>query len=270
MPASTPKTDSPADNWKALPKRILLGAMGADTVLILLYAITVGLTPTPSRKPLTFLFDLNGEGNVAAWFSGTQLFVIGLAFLLLALWFFQSDERIAPLRRLFFVCGLAFVYLSADEIGQIHENMSKVLQSWHWLNQVETKFLAMLGKKMHRLHGGSLWIPIFVVVGVALIWWLWPQFKLAWKLWRTEIFLLAAGFGILAFGAVVLEALGDLIPVGALLMRRLEVGVEEGFELVGASIMLYAVVRVLAAAGAKLLPAAVPESRSSSGETPEE
>lgn len=245
---------SPKDNWALLPKRVLTFALSADALLALLYALTAPLPRTPATKPLIFLFDLNGEGNVPAWYSGAQLLLIALACFALSLWFFQRDERIAPLRRLFVVCGLAFTYLSADEVGQIHENCSQILQSWHWLNLVEIRTLAALGRKVHRLHGGSLWIPIFLVGGAALLWWLRPQLRLAWKLWRREVLLLAIGFGTIVFGAVCVEMLGDMIPKGADAMRLVEVGFEEGFELVGASIMLYAIARILAQAGARLLP----------------
>lgn len=242
------------DNWKLLPKRALVGALIADAFVVLMYSLTIGLPHTPSAKPLIFLFDLNAEGNFSSWFAGTQMLLIGLTFLLLSAWFFQADERIAPLRRLFFVTGLAFSYLSADEVGQIHENVSKLLQSWHALNLVEIRLLAALGHKVHKLHGGSLWIPLFAIIGIALIWWLWPQFKLGWKLWHREILLLALGFGVLVFGAVVIEALGDLIPNSMYTLKLVEIGVEEAFELVGASVMLYSGVRVLAAAGSRLLP----------------
>jgi hypothetical protein len=231
----------------------LWGALVFDAILVLMYALTAPLTRTPTHKPLIFLFDLNGEGNIPAWFSGAQLLLVGLAFFALAAWFFQSDERVAPLRRLFFVAGLAFTWLSADEVGQIHENLSAMLQSWHPLNVLEIKLLAAMGKKVHKLHGGSIWIPIFALIGIGLVWWLWPQLKLAWKTWRAETLLLGVGFGLLVFGAVVVESLGDLIPKGATVLRLTEVGIEEGIELVGASIILYAVVRVVGAVAERLL-----------------
>jgi hypothetical protein len=249
-----PASAKPRDNWKLLPKRTLIGALIADALMVVLYSLTIWLPQTPSAKPITFLFDLNLEANVPAWWSGAQLLLIGITFLLLSAWFFQSDERIAPLRRLFFMVGLAFTYLSADEVGQIHENTSKLLQSWHFLNLVEIRLLAALGHKVHKLHGGSLWIPLFAIIGIGLIWWLWPQFKLGWKLWHREILMLALGFGVLVFGAVVVESLGDLIPASAHLLHYIEVGVEEGLELIGASVMLYAGALVLASAGARLLP----------------
>lgn len=251
----TEPTAVPRDQWKLLPRRALILALGFDAFFALMYSLTIGLRQTPTAKPLTFLFNLNGEGNLAAWWQGSQLLLIGLTFFVLSAWFFQSDERVGPLRRLFFVVGLAFTYLSADEIGQAHESMSKVLQSWHALYLVEIRLLARLGHKMHKLHGGSIWIPLFLIVGIALVWWLWPQFKLAWRLWRKEILLLALGFGVLVFAATILESLGDFIPKGSEALRMVEVGFEETLESLGATIMFYSAVRVLAGAGARLLPA---------------
>jgi hypothetical protein len=249
-----------SDNWALVPKRVITGALILDVFFMIAYVITQHLAATPTTKPLIFLFDLNGEGNPTAWWQGGQLLLVGLAFFVLALWFMQGDERIAPLRRLFFVAGLTFTYLSADEVGQIHENTSQMLQSWHWLNQVETKAFAAIGKKVHRFHGGSVWIPLFAVIGIALIVWLWPQFKLAWKLWRREILLLAIGFGVLVFAATVLESLGDLIPQSAHTLRVIEVGIEETLESVGSSIVLYSVMRVVAQAGARVLPGVTPKT----------
>jgi hypothetical protein len=260
------RADSTVDNWKLVPKRVLTGALILDAAFMLAYVITQNLHATPTTKPLIFLFDLNGEGNPTAWWQGGQLLLIGLAFFALTLWFFQDNDRIAPLRRLFFVSGLAFTYFSADETGQIHENTSQMLQSWHWLNQLETHIFAAMGRKVHRFHGGSLWIPLFAVVGIVLIVWLWPQFKLGWKLWHREILLLAVGFAVLVFAATVLESLGDLIPKDAFTLRVIEVGVEETLESIGSSIVLYSVISVLAAAGASVLPGAA----SKPAETPAE
>jgi hypothetical protein len=246
------------DNWGLLPRRVLTAVLLVDAFFMVAYVVTQHLRVTPTTKPLIFLFDMNAEGNFSTWWQGIQLLLVGLVFLALTLWFFQGDERVAPLRRLFFVCGLAFAYFSADEIGQIHENASQMLQSWHWLNQVETKLFAAFGRRVHRFHGGSLWIPLFAIIGICLIVWLWPQFKLAWKSWRREILLLAVGFGVLVFGAVVIESLGDLIPKNATTLRVIEVAIEETFESVGCSVVLYSVMRVVARAGAGVLPGRAP------------
>jgi hypothetical protein len=214
----------------------------------------------PATRPLKFLFGLNGEGNVPTWYSGTQLFLVGLAFFALSLWFFQSDERLAPLRRLLATFGIVFTYLSADEVGQIHERLSMLVQSWHWLRMLEFRLLLALGRKSGRISGGGIWMPVFLVLGVALLWWLWPQIKLALRHWRREFILVGVGFGILVFGAVVIEALGAAIPKTAEIARDIEVGIEETFEMAGVSVILYAVARVFAAAASRILPGSAPEA----------
>jgi hypothetical protein len=248
------------DNWALTPRRVLIGALCFDAFFMLTYIITQLLRVTPTTKPLIFLVDLNAEGNAAAWWQGSQLLLIALSFFALALWFFQGVEKVAPLRRLFFVAGLAFTYLSADEIGQVHENMSRVLQSWHAFGMFELRVLNAMGIHLkHSIRGGSVWIIVFAIVGLLLIWWLWPQIRLAWKLWRREIILLVVGFGVLVFAGTVIESLGDFIPRNAYSIRVIEVGIEESMESLGASIILFSAVSVLAAAGAAVLPGVAPK-----------
>lgn len=257
MDASAP---APAhDNWTRLPRRVLTFVLCADVLLALLHVGVVLMPIGPASRPLKFLFGLNGEGNVPAWYSGTQLFLVGLTFFALSLWFFQSDERLAPLRKLLAVFGMVFTYLSADEVGQIHERLSALVQSWHWLRMVEYRTLIALGRKAGRIHGGGIWIPVFAVLGIALIWWLWPQIKLAMRHWRREFVLIGVGFGILVLGAVAVEALGAAIPKTATAARDIQVGIEESIEMVGVSVMLYAAMRVLAAAASRILPGSAPE-----------
>jgi hypothetical protein len=245
------------DNWKTLARRALIGALALDLFFGIGFVITQHLPITPPTKPLIFLFNLNLEGNPPTWWQGTQLLLTGLCFLLLSAWFFQSQERVAPLRRLFMVCGLGFVYLSADEIGQIHEYLSRLLQSWHALNLLETYTLAALGKKVHRFHGGGLWILVFGVIGLVLLWKLWPQLKLAWKLWRREILLFASGFAVLVLAATVIETLGCFIPKEMVSFKIFEVGVEETLEAIGSSIVFFSAVSVLAKAASGILPGSV-------------
>jgi hypothetical protein len=258
VPASAPAHD----NWTRLPRRILVVALCADALLALFHVGVVLMPIGPASRPLKFLFGLNGEGNVPSWYSGTQLLLVGLTFFALSLWFFQSDERLAPLRKLLIVFGTVFTYLSADEVGQIHERLSALVQSWHWLRMVEYRTLIALGRKAGRIRGGGIWIPVFVVFGAALLWWLWPLIKSALRHWRREFVLMGVGFGILVFGAVVVEALGAAIPKTATTARDVQVGIEESFEMVGVSVMLYAAMRVLAAAASRILPGSAPDAMS--------
>lgn len=263
VPASAPARD----NWTRLPRRVLTLTLCADALLLLFHVAVVLMPIGPASRPLKFLFGLNGEGNVPAWYSGTQLLLVGLTFFALSLWFFQSDERLAPLRRLLVVFGTVFTYLSADEVGQIHERLSALVQSWHWLRMVEYRTLIALGRKAGRIHGGGIWIPVFVVLGAVLLWWLWPQIKSALRHWRREFVLIGVGFGVLVLGAVVIEALGAAIPKTATTARDIEVGIEEAFEMAGVSVILYAAARVLAAAASRILPGSAPQAASSAVDT---
>jgi hypothetical protein len=252
---SKPATAQSRDNWKLLPQRVLIGALALDALLVVAYVFTVGIKRSSPLRPLYNVFGLNGEGNIPAWYSGSQLLVFGLVCLVLASWIFASDDRIAPLRRLFVTVGLAAVYLSADEVGQVHERMSTIVQSWHALTTLELNLLAVVGIHRKEIHGGSVWIPLFAVFGIILLVWLWPQLKKAWALWRREFLLLGLGFGVLVFGATVVEVIGILTR--STFSTAIEVGIEEMLEILGVSVMLYAAVRVLADAGGRLLPLSV-------------
>jgi hypothetical protein len=242
------------DKWARFPRRVLTFALCADALLLLCHVGVVLMPRTPASRPLKFLFGLNGEGNVPTWYSGMQLFMVGLTFFTLALWLFRSDDRLAPLRRLLATLGAVFTYLSADEVGQIHERLSMLAQSWHWLRMAEYRVLLALGRKAGRINGGGIWIPVFAVLGIALLWWLWPQIKVALRHWRREFVLVGVGFGILVIGAVAIEALGSAIPKTAVTARDIEVGIEEAFEMTGVSVILYAATRVFADAASRILP----------------
>lgn len=110
------------------PHKVLLTLMTINIVLIALY---VG-----SQLSMKFEVPLNidAEANVPAWYSGVQLLLIA----------FPAYLRGAQLRqenasshwRLYMLIALVAVFLSADEIGTIHETLRPVL-TYHVFGQVE-------------------------------------------------------------------------------------------------------------------------------------
>jgi hypothetical protein len=247
--------DLARDRWAALPKRALILFLSMDALLVVLHAVVTAFPQRPWNRPLKFLFGLNVESNIPTWYSSMQLLLIGLALLALTTWLLRSDERIAPLRTLFTVGGLGFVYLSADEAGRIHEQFSAIMQSWHWLRVAEMRVIPVFTKQGARYGGGSLWIPLFALIGIAFLIWMWPQIRLALRVWGHEIKWMFIGFGVLVFGAVVVEGLGTLIPKTAAVARAAEVGLEEGLEMVGATIILFGALSIVAAVAPEALGA---------------
>jgi hypothetical protein len=247
---------SARDRWTALPKRTLAFFLAADVLLVFMHAIVTALPQRPWNRPLKFLFGLNVESNIPTWYSSMQLLLIGVGLLVLTTWLFDSDGRVSRLRRFFAVGGLIFVYLSADEAGRVHEQFSAILQSWHWLRMTEARLIPAFSTQAARYGGGALWIPVFALIGVACLVWMWPQIRLALRLWSREARRMAIGFGVMLLGAVVVEGLGTLIPKTASLARAAEVGLEEGLEMVGATLILSGVVSVIAAVAPRVLTVA--------------
>lgn len=254
---------SARDRWAALPKRALVFFLSVDALLVVMHAVVSVLPQRPWNRPLKFLFGLNVESNIPTWYSSMQLLLIGLSLLVLTTWLFGSDGRVARLRRFFAVGGFVFVYLSADEAGRVHEQFSAILQSWHWLRMTEARLIPAFSKQAARYGGGALWIPVFALIGVAFLVWMWPQIRLALRLWGREARRMAIGFGVMILGAVVVEGLGTLIPKTASLARAAEVGLEEGLEMLGATLILSGVVSIIAVVAPRVLTvaeAAVPVS----------
>ena len=71
-------------------------------------------------KLLTF-FDVDQEKNLPTWYSSIQLSVAGLLCLLIYL-FEKYSSKITIVSRLFWIgLGLTFLFLSLDELVQLHE-----------------------------------------------------------------------------------------------------------------------------------------------------
>lgn len=67
-------------------------------------------------------FDLSDEANFPAWWSGLQLALIGLPALVRGIQLRMADRR--SHWKLYLVIAAGFVFLSADEICQIHETLN--------------------------------------------------------------------------------------------------------------------------------------------------
>jgi len=106
-------------------RRLVIGTLVlADALLVLLYLLSqrifVGRHPA-----LAHMFDLDGEGNAAAWFASSQLLLVAALSLLCAL---QVDDR--ALRHFYYLLGAAFVFFSADEAAMIHEPLTFFLRAY--------------------------------------------------------------------------------------------------------------------------------------------
>lgn len=156
--------------------------------------------------------DLAIEMNLAAWWSGILLFGLGL----LAHEIFS--DRKERLKGAWLLLAIAFICLSVDEIGSVHERIED------WL--LESPFAGL-----------DPYVPV-ALLGVMLI--PWPVIKLMRdRRTRKTAGLLLVGFLLLASIAVQ-ERLEGVISWGDWWSVR--IGLEEGTELLGMSVCYGALV----------------------------
>lgn len=167
-------------------------------------------------------FELHTENSLPAWFSSLLLGASAPALALLARHAHRQDDRRSTLAW----GGLAFVmlFLSIDEIASFHEYAG-----------------AVLGIEVANLHGGYSWVVVgvafvvvFCLVYAPFVWRLGPELR------RDLIVGAAFFFG----GAVGFETLNAYTASGAgtdaTYRYVLQTAGEEGLEMVGSTLILYA------------------------------
>jgi hypothetical protein len=202
--------------------RFLILLVLCELVLVATYLIHIALgSPTST---LTRLFNIDGEASIPAWFSSTQLFVIGALFLLRSAF---RRPQVDPPRWFIVLAGAAFVFLSMDEALYFHETIARVLR--------ESEVMPPL-----TANGLPTWILLYPAVGVpVLLLSLRSIMRMCSKHRAACAFIAlgaltfvtgAAGFEVIAY-EIVVPADGALYP--------LSVAVEEFLEMLGASLVLY-------------------------------
>ena len=228
-------------SWHRLPDVLFKTFLTFDVLFVVLYALAVALRFTHSRY--FGLVDLDAEANAPAWYSGVQLFVVAIGFY--ALWsrLIPQRRKIEILRPLWILLGVAFTFLSMDEVASIHERIGSLL--WH-------------AKVFNHMGLGDQWMWLYVVIAIVLIVVYRKQLAIVWHEWPSETKMFVFGFAVLIFGGVILEAVHLRLAHHIIgYWNNVEIAFEEGLEMLGATILLVPVFRTLAYAVTGE-PAAVP------------
>jgi len=203
-------------------RRLLLWLIVFESFLVSIFAADA-LLGHPVRV-IHRQFDLDNEGNIPAWFSSVQLFVLGLVFLLKGR-LSEPDRR--PLRSFFYIVGAAFLFLSMDESITLHETISRMMADIVWLPRFRDD------------HGICIviYLPILFVGLLALR----RNLAAMWRHYGRESRLLAVGAGMFLLGVVVLEIVSfQFLRSGSThTLYLVEVALEEFLEMSGVSVMLY-------------------------------
>ncbi|WP_299819444.1 hypothetical protein [uncultured Jannaschia sp.] len=163
---------------------------------------------------LTWHLDLGVENNVAAWWSGALLAACAF-FASDGYARFRHDDR--PAARAWLAIAAILLFLSADEIGSLHERLS------------------LLGKALN-LGSWALLLPLGALLGSAYVW---SAIVLSRRgdAERRRVLVLSLGFGLLASVALQ-EFIEHAVAWESPAAKALRRVVEEGTELAGMLVLL--------------------------------
>jgi hypothetical protein len=222
-------------------------SLRASTVLRVLVGVAVVLLLLSAISDVAYLgwgrlgrpqaaLDLDREGNVPTWWSSFQ---VGL----LALLCFHLSRRDRGRRGgrpvAWLLCGAALLYVSVDEVAQLHEQLNAVFHD-----------LAGRSDGIFRFGWVFLALPVVAVFVVVM-------FPLLLSLPRPVAAELLAGGAVFLLGAVALEVVGSaLLSAGwsrTSFPFVLEYHAEEFFEMTGVAVAFHAVARYAASSGERVL-----------------
>lgn len=187
------------------------------------------------------LFNLEGENNLPSWYSSVALLLSSVALGYIGL---HHNQEADPFAWHWLALALLFFCLSTDEAASIHEMSASPIH--HWLERVGhvDSVISVIGTAW--LLAG---IPFAVIVFLGF----W-RFLLHLPFATRSLFLVAGSLYIM--GAIGLEALGGRYIAhhggSHTLTYEMMVAMEEGLEMLGVVVFLYALMMYMAKHGISL------------------
>jgi hypothetical protein len=217
--------------------KLLIGLLGLEALLATAHIFLWVIWPDAPVSFVRFLLDLDEEVALGTWFATVQLFVIG-GVLLFASWANKDDRSLSAVLLL---GGLLFTLLSADEGARIHERIT------FFMREHDVEVLNPFPGE----HGA--WILVYAALALLLL----PMVGFClrnplcriWQRFRWESVVFLGGFATIVVGAVGFEILSYLFlrsESSPDFLYHLEVAIEEGLEMAGASVILYAALEMSA------------------------
>src|ERR1041384_4102766 len=207
-------------------RKLFLALVCLQVLLIVIYGTDAWIHGPNER--LDDVIDLDGEGNLPTWFSSFQLTLIAISFWSMAT---RVRARARPSRRFLQACAWLFLLLSIDETAMFHERITAAVGS-RYIDWLPAYLIA---------HPGDAIVCLAVVA--ACVRGAYSHLRGMWLSSRRATLIGLVGCAIYWMGAAVLETIGyQMLSAGvSLLLYRVEVAFEEYFEMLGASLILYAV-----------------------------
>lgn len=214
---------------------LVWAALVVDLILVMLFLFD-SLGGRPLGRYFSAMVDLAGERNLPAWYSSMKLCAVGTLLAIVA-----ADLRKSGIPQAWLVALLAglFFGLSLDESAGIHEQLGFAIDKW---------LLAEEGRSATVFHRTGIWMFVLVPPLLGVMTWIVVSLsstigdRQAMRLFVTGlcVFLLGAGSDVLINFA------------DGHWQRMIQVAVEESAEMLGVTVVLWSVCRVLACRGLRL------------------
>lgn len=207
--------------------RVLKWLILCNLTLVTLYLVSNHVFMVPSWT-IRHWFDLQAEANIPTWFSSAQLLLL---FILSILYSIHIDSK--HLRSFYSLIGLVFLFFSADETSEIHESITSIFKQL----------------SMHSFfpHAHGMWILVYPIILIVLTF-IFRKGLLAFlneRIGRTvfvigAVVFVAGGVGFEVFGYYSSSHQGP-----ESILSVIGVTAEESLELLGQSLMIYALLSKL-------------------------
>lgn len=143
-------------------------------VLFLLIDMIVTCCGLVTHPKLRLLLDITYEANIPTWFSSTQALVTGIVALLVGQIRSKQSER--KLAKGWYLTGGFFIYLGIDDAAQIHERVSTFIND-AVKDSGGNAFISAIMDLLPSYHWQLFFLPVFILVGVFMTWFLYHEFK---------------------------------------------------------------------------------------------
>lgn len=218
--------------FKALSKVKQLPAsvkclLALDIIFCLAYVLTHLIAPDQIIG--TKYWDLDDEGGIATWYSTFKLLGIGIISALFV------ARKMAQGRGSAVLLGLPAIFLAMgiDEIARLHERIGKYSDIW----------LPAGSRANTPFQETGIWI--FLVGIPFILFFLWWVYQLRKKLvgYGFEIKMMVTGVFLLLSGALGVELISNFLHGSA--AQAVGILLEEGLEMLGATVIFWAVLKML-------------------------
>lgn len=192
----------------------------ADILLIVLHVVDAA-----ASQPLGNLVDLGKERNLPTAFASLQLLVIGG---FLASFAREQLAQVRPGSWMLWLLPLLFFLLATDEVIGIHEKTGLLIDELVPAVERDHLIFSDTGIWMFAIGGP------FILITTSFIYLMRSYFTAPGVLSKA-----ALGFGVFMGGAIGIETLSNFVESGST-AHTIQVVVEEGAELVGATVIMWA------------------------------